>query len=140
MNSIAIKSVTGQVHNTGFGGYPYKIVCRVEIPVVEFNKLCKVTSPARSTICGRRPASRDLGSLVIAVNNLLYAHNGLIPAHNPSIDSQGSKRAKNGIKTMEFVYFFNDHGRAEALGFQLLKLKNGEVLPKYNQYVTIGGA
>jgi len=81
-----IKSITGLVHDTGYGGYPYKVVVMVQVDAKEVAKL-----------------KGDLGSLVVSVNNAVYALNKNIPAHNPSIDSQGSRRAKNGVKTMEFV-------------------------------------
>lgn len=134
---ITVNSIIGQIHDTGFGGYPYKVVVSVSLPVSEFNKLCPVVSPARSTICGRKPAGRALGSLVVEVNNLVYGMNSNIPAHNPSIDSQGSRRASDGIKTMEFVYFFRDHEQAIRLGFEVMRLKSGEFYPKYSQCVEI---
>lgn len=117
---FTIKSVVGCIHDLGFGGYPYKVIATIEIRAESYKKL-----------------KGDLGSLVLDVNNALYRLNRDIPAHNPSIDSQGHRRAKNGVKTMEFEYLFQDHARAEALGYKLLKLRNGEVLPEYNQYVKI---
>lgn len=134
---FTVKSITGKIHDLGYGGYPYKVVVMVEISVKDYNKMCPIWAPAKSTIFGRQPAKRDLSSLVIDVNNHVYRINKNIPAHNPSIDSLGGSRSKNGIKTMEFVYFFKDHERAEALGFDLLKLKNGDVLPRYGQYISI---
>lgn len=113
---FTIKSVRATIHDTGYGGYPYKVIVVVEVDAKAYAKL-PILRKAQTTICGRSEAVRDLGSLVLDVNNAVYAFNPDIPAHNPSIDSNGSKRAKNGIKTMEFVYFFRDHEAAKNLGF-----------------------
>lgn len=118
--NVTIKSITGCIHDTGFGGYPYKVIVMVQLPSKEHKTL-----------------KDDLGSLVLEVNNTVYGLNRNIPAHNPSIDSQGSKNAKNGIKIMEFVYFFQDHETALRLGFNTMKLKSGDYHPKYNDYVEI---
>lgn len=136
---MEIKSIVGRIHDTSYGGYPYKIVVQIQIETKEFNKLCPVMRKSQTTMFGRNSAKRDLGNLVLDVNNALHSINNTIPAHNPSIDSQGHGRAKNGIKTMEFVYFFNDHVKAEKLGFELMKFKNGEIVPKYYQTVQIKG-
>ncbi len=136
MNSLKIKSVVASIHDTGFGGIPFKVTVMVDISVAEFNKACPVVGKSRSTICGRTPARRDLGSLVLSVNNAVYAFNPDIPAHNPSIDSRGSSRAKNGIKTMEFVYFFSDVETATNLGFEFHSGVNSMV-PKYGQYIKL---
>lgn len=132
-----ITSITGKIHDTSFGGYPYKIIVTVEIPVSEFNKLCPVIGKKSGGYLKREKSVRDLGNLVLDVNNAVYRVNTHIPAHNPSIDSQGSKRASKGIKTLEFVYFLNDHDVAEKLGFNLFRLKTGEIVPKYSQYVNL---
>ena len=137
METLKIKSITGAIHDTSYGGYPYKVIVMIEVSIKEFNKICPIVSPAKHTICGRQAARRDLGSLVINVNNAVYDINSAIPAHNPSIDSKGDKRAKNGIKTMEFVYFFKDHDTAANLGYEQFKMKNGEVIPKQYQYVDL---
>lgn len=117
-----IKGGAVSVHDTSYGGYPYKATVYILITdAVAFKKL-----------------KGNLGNLVVDVNNEVYRRSGnLVPAYNPSIDSQGSKRFKNGVKTMEFVYFFKDHSLAETLGIELLKLKNGEVLPKYSSWSVI---
>lgn len=136
--AFTIKSITGQIHDQGFGGYPYKIVVRVEIPVAEFNKLCPVMGKARTSMYGpRQAAPRDLGNLVLDVNNAVYKLNKNIPAYNPSIDSNGSSRAKNGVKTMEFVYFFSNHDQAEKLGYEFTVKNEKMTLAKYSQYVQI---
>ncbi len=114
---FTIKSVRATLHDTGYGGYPYKVIVTIQVDPKAYAKL-PVLRKAQNTICGRRDAVRDLGSLVLDVNNAVYDYNPDIPAHNPSIDSQGGSRAKNGIKTMEFVYFFRDHGTAKNLGFE----------------------
>lgn len=134
---MRVKSITGRIHDTGYGGYPYKITVMIEVPVAEFNTLCPIVGKASHGICGYRAPRRDLGNLVVQVNNALCAFNRDIPAWNPSIDSNGSKRSKNGIKTLEFVYFFQDHTVAQKLGFEVMKLKNGDHYPKYNQRVRI---
>jgi hypothetical protein len=134
---MRIKSVTGQIHDLGYGGYPYKIIVMVEVDVKEYSKL-PVLRKAESSLYGKRTeAVRDLGSLVLEVNNAVYKLNNNIPAYNPFIDSNGGKRAKGGVKTLEFVYFMTDHVKAAALGFEQLVLKTGEVLPKSGQYVKI---
>lgn len=145
MSSIKITSITGAIHdlscsalsNPGQGGYPYKIVVRVSLDAAEFKTLCPIVGKASRSICGYRAPSRDLGSLVRAVNFMLHRLNPLIPAYNPSIDSRGETRAKGGIKTLEFVYFLASHETAEKLGFELMHLRNGECLPKYGQYVEL---
>lgn len=133
---FTIKSVRATIHDTGFGGYPYKVVVTVAVDAKAYSKL-PVLRKAKNTICGHTPAARDLGSLVVAVNNAVYAFNPDIPAHNPSIDSKGGSRAKNGVKSMEFVYFFKDHETAKNLGFEFFseRIKNhdGEPVPKYDQ-------
>lgn len=133
---MKIKSIETKVHDTSFGGYPYKTVVIVEIETKEFNKKCPITSPARSTICGRQPARRDLGNLVLEVNNAVYALNSSIPAYNPSIDSKGGQRSKDGIKTMEFVYFFKDADTAEKLGLEVRRFKNGETMPVWGTHAV----
>ena len=119
---MKIKSITGSIHDTGFGGYPYKVTVMVELPMTDFKKLCP---------------KNDLGHLVLDVNNTVYAINNNIPAYNPSIDSQGSRRAKNGVKTLEFVYFLKDHQKAIKLGFKTKLLKNGEYLSAFSDYVNL---
>lgn len=133
---FTIKSITGLIHDTGYGGYPYKVVVMIDIPVKEFNKLCPIANRTRDYF-GKSTARRDLGQLVINVNNTVYDLNQDIPAHNPSIDSQGHSRAKNGIKTMEFVYFLRDHTQAEKLGFEVRRFKNGECMPVHFQQVNL---
>lgn len=118
--SFKIKNIIGNVHDTSYGGYPYKITVMIEVDNAYFKKL-----------------KGDLGPLVLDVNNAAYRIDNSIPAHNPSIDSRGHRRAVKGIKTMEFCYFMRDHARAEKLGFELLKLRSGEIIPKYGQYVSI---
>jgi hypothetical protein len=119
-----IKSISAQIHDTGYGGYPFKIVVQVAVDAKSYAKL------------PRHGSKRDLGPLVLSVNNALYAFNSNIPAHNPSIDSEGGTRARKGIKTMEFVYFFKDVGAAKALGYELHKGVNSMV-PKYGQYINL---
>jgi hypothetical protein len=133
---MKIKSITATIHDTGYGGYPYKIIVLVEVPVTEFNKRCPVTVKAERTPYGNRPAKRDLGNLVLEVNNAVYALNRAIPAYNPSIDSRGSSRARNGLKTLEFVYFMNDHERAKLLGFQFHE-RMREPTPKQYQSIDL---
>ncbi len=125
-NSVSITSITGCIHDTGYGGYPYKVVVMIQLPATEYVKLRPI-----------KGHGRDLGSLVLTVNNALYALNPDIPAYNPSIDSKGHKRAVRGIKTMEFVYFFKDHRLAQRLGFKVRELRNGEFYPEYSQYVDL---
>lgn len=134
--NFKIKSITGTVHDTGFGGFPYKVIVNIEIDSKDYNKL-KVTRKASSGMFGHVPAQRDLGPLVLDVNNTVYRLNENIPAHNPSIDSKGSKKAIKGVKSMEFVYFFSDHNKAEKLGYKILKYKSGEVFPIYNQNINL---
>ncbi len=137
---FTIKSVRATIHDTGYGGYPYKVIVTVAVDAKAYAKL-PVLRKAQNTICGRRDAVRDLGSLVVGVNNAVCEYNPDIPAHNPSIDSQGGSRAKNGIKTMEFVYFFRDHERAKNLGFEFhgerIKGPDGEPVPRYGQNFAI---
>lgn len=37
--SITINSIIASIHDTGYGGYPYKVTCTVSLPVKLFNKL-----------------------------------------------------------------------------------------------------
>lgn len=138
---ITVQSITGLIHDQGSapGCLPYKIVVQVSLPVKEFNRLCPINGPARSTLCGRQPARRDLGSLVVLVNNMVYGFNKNIPAYSPSIDSQGSKRAKNGIKTIEFVYFLSKSQwqQAEALGFEHFKFEGHDPIVKGYQFIPL---
>lgn len=123
-----IKSIIVQDHDSSYGGYPAKVVVKVQLPVKEFNKLC----PKR--VFGY---SRDLGNLVLNVNNAVYAINKNIPAYYPSIDSNGSKRAVKGIKTFEFVYFVKSANQAELLGLDCFKFANGTISVKYGQYKVL---
>lgn len=135
---MKIKSIKGSIHDLGYGGYPYKVTVLVEVDVKDYNKLPVVRKASVSPYSRKRQeAVRDLGSLVLEVNNAVYALNNNIPAYNPSIDSNGSKRAVKGVKTLEFVYFFSDHARAAALGFKQHTFKSGEVQPEYGQHVVI---
>jgi hypothetical protein len=133
---MRIKSITGSIHDTSFGGYPYKITVMVEIPVKDFNKICPIVRRDRSYF-GSSKSVRDLGNLVLDVNNAVYRLNSEIPSYNPSIDSNGSRRAFKGLKTLEFVYFFKDHSRAEKLGFEVFRNKIDDAWPKYGQYIKI---
>ncbi len=113
-----IKSLVGQVYDTSFGGHPFKIIATITITTKQFNKLPVLRREAASMFGGARVV-RDLGALVMAVNNRVYAVNNNIPAYNPSIDPNGSKRASEGLKTMVFEYFFQDFEVAEKLGFSV---------------------
>jgi hypothetical protein len=138
---MKIISVIASIHDTGFGGYPFKVTVTIELPVLEFNKLCPVTGKSRQTMFGqRKPASRDLGNLVLDVNNAVYAFNPDIPAYSPSIDSKGSKKSLNGIKTMEFVYFFKDTAKARNLGFEFHAGINSEHPKAYQSIKLVSDA
>lgn len=136
-----IKSIVGSIHDSGAapGCLPYKITVMVEIDVKEFNKLCPKVGKSENTMFGRRPARRNLGNLVLDVNNTVYRFNNNILAHYPSIDSNGDKRAKNGVKTLEFCYFMGkqDWQRAEALGFEYFKFKGQEPMVKNFQRIDL---
>lgn len=129
---IKLKSITTSLHDSSYGGYAYKVTVMVNVNA-DYYKTLKVTRKAQSTMFGHSPASRDLGPLVIDVNNLVYRFNNNIPAYNPSIDSTGTKKAKGGIKTMEFVYFFNDHDKARALGIKFIR----DSIAQYGQYISL---
>lgn len=135
MSNIQITSLVASVHDTSFGGYPYKVTAIIEIPIKEFNKKCPITGLSRTGLTGRTPAKRDLGHLVLEVNNTLYKLNSAIPAYNPSIDSNGSKRASKGVKTLRFEYFFKDLDKAVSLGFE--HYNNSEHAVKYGQYIDL---
>jgi hypothetical protein len=129
-----ITSIVASVHHTGFGGLPYKVTAIVQMPIAEFNKLCPVIGKPTRTYFGLSKTKRNLGNLVLAVNNAVYKAHSAIPAYNPSIDSQGARRAKNGVKTLEFVYFFDSRPRAIDLGFQ----HHGNGAVKYGQHINLG--
>jgi len=131
---FTIKSINASIHDTSYGGYPFKVTVQIEVDAKKYSKL-RVTRPAEHTLFGRKPARRDLSSLVVDVNNAVYQLNSNIPSYNPSIDSQGSKRARNGIKSMEFVYFFDDTETARKLGFEFHN--NVSQDPKYNQHIKL---
>lgn len=133
---MRIKSIAACTHDSSYGGVPFKVVVQVEIDVKEFNKLCPVVGKSRNTLCGRVAAPRDLGNLVMQVNDAVYSINSNIPAYNPSIDSSGHKRAVNGVKTLEFVYFLKDEERARALGFEYHK-GHFESVPRHNQRINL---
>ena len=111
-NTLKVKPMHIKEHDRGYGGYRYKVIVCIELDVAEYNKLPKITI---KSFFGKK-TRRHLDNLVITVNNLVYNLNKHIPVYNPSIDSQGDKRSKNGVKSMQFEYFFNDHDKAEALG------------------------
>lgn len=102
-----IKSIIASAANTGC--HAAKVIVEIEVNSKELAKL-----------------KGDLGSLVLDVNNAVYKHNKHIPSYHPSIDPQGSSRAKNGVKTMEFQYFVERVEDAKALGFPVTR--SGEVL------------
>lgn len=117
--NITISGLSASIHDTSFGGYPFKVTATIQVDSKQYNKL-----------------KGDLGSLVLTVNNVLYSLNSNIPAYNPSIDSEGSKRASKGIKTLEFVYFFKDTIKAKNLGFEFHSGINSDY-PKYGQYINL---
>lgn len=139
-NQIALKSIVATMHDTGSapGCLPYKIIVIVQLPITAFNKLCPVSGRSQPR---KSRKTRDLGNLVLTVNNMLYAFNKYIPAYNPLIDSDGHTKAKSGIKTLKFEYFMGkqDWQRAEALGYEHFKL-NGEVVAKSLNCFNIQGA
>jgi hypothetical protein len=65
----------------------------------------------------------------VDIGNHVYAMNQAIPAYNPMVND--TERASKGFKRITLTYFFNDAERAESLGLEVLRLKNGDVLPKY---------
>lgn len=134
---FSIRSITATIHDTGFGGYPFKVIVMVDIPTKDFNKLCSVVSKRPATIFRSSRAVRDLGNLVMEVNSVVYKMNSNISAYNPSIDSEGSKKAKNGIKTLEFVYFSKNLDSAEKLGFEFHNFKNSEKSIKAFQTIEL---
>jgi len=114
---FTIKSIVASIHDTSYGGYPFKVVVNIDIDSKKYAKL-PVTTPAKSTLFGRSEARRDLSSLVLDVNAAVQGFNRHIPAYNPFIDSKGSKSSRNGIKPMEFIYFFKNENAARCLGFE----------------------
>lgn len=118
MENFKIVSLIASVHDTSYGGYPYKVTAIIEIPIETFNEMCPKTGPSHTTLFGRRPAQRDLGALCLDVSNAIYVINKNIWASNPSIDATGGSRAKNGVKTLRFEYFSQNTDRAKGLGFQ----------------------
>lgn len=130
-----IKSIAVMNHDSSFGGYPAKVKVSVQIETKAFNKLCPIINRTKSYF-GTSKSVRDLGNLVVDVNNAVYKFNANIPAHSPSIDSQGSKRAVNGVKTLEFVYFVKTAEQAERLGFEVHNFKDGKSV-KYGQYINL---
>jgi len=115
---IKIQALVGRIHDTSFGGYPYKVVATVEVSAQDFKRL-----------------KGDLGNLVLDVNNAVYALSPEVPSYNPMVDSK--RRAKGGVKTLEFVYHFKDHERALKVGFNTKLLRNGEYLPAFGDYVNL---
>lgn len=137
-----IKSMSGQIHDNGAatGCLPYKIIVMVEMNVKVYNKMCPIVRRSRPDYFGKSKARRDLGTLVVNVNNAVYdLSNKLVPAHYPNIDYKGERKAKAGIKTLEFVYFMgkSDWQAAETLGFEHFKFKNGDVSVKCGQYINL---
>jgi hypothetical protein len=114
---MEIKSIRASVHDTSFGGMTYRYDVKVTMPATEFKKV------------------KDLGNIVLDVGNMVYKLCPNVKSYNPSVDFK--QRSKAGVKTIEFTYYDNDHNRAEANGFELLKLKNGECVPKYGQYINL---
>lgn len=113
-----IKSITLQEHDRGYGGYPFKVVVRIDI----------IDAKAFKKLKG------NLGSLVLDVNNAVYGINKLIPSHCPSIDNLGGKNFKNGVKPMVWEYFIRDAHVAKALGFPGFTTKAGEFIGKFAHY------
>lgn len=108
-------SIDAKIHDMSYGGYPYKVEAEFIIDPKEFAKIKR---------------HNQLGQLFgIDLSNEVYRlTNGKIPASNPSVDY--SKPARKGIKTLKLTYFFRDHDTAEALGFEVIRLKSGEVMTK----------
>lgn len=118
---FSLKSISVRTHDTSFGGYPYRADVTIQMPSQDFNKIKK---------------QGQLGSLYLDVSNATYrASRELIPAYQPMVDD--TRRASKGIKTIHLTYFFKDHDTAEALGLEVLRLKNGEAYPSYGAYASI---
>lgn len=132
---LKIKSIYATIHDLGYGGYPFKVIVNIELSIGKFNQLCPKIKTKKSKFT-KNCTSRNLSELVQKVNNMVYKYNCHIPAFNPSIDSKGSKRSKNGIKTLEFVYFFKNTNNARNLGFKFHDKVNVN-FPIYNQYIDL---
>ena len=103
---FSIENVYSSDHDSMAGqggriGFRYKTVFIIKMPAKQWNELKK----------------RDLGGLVVDVANVIYSQYGFKSTYNPSIDSNGSKNAKNGIKTLTFEYFHNSEDDALKTGY-----------------------
>lgn len=117
---FTIKSITGRVHDTSSGGYPWKIEVTIQVDAKYWAKL---------------KAKRNLGMLYgVDVSNAVYAINENIPAHNPMVSD--SARASKGFKTIQLTYFLSDPVRAKSLGFSYHESKSG-VYPKYGEHIRV---
>jgi hypothetical protein len=66
----------------------------------------------------------------IDISNEVYRlSGGAVHASHPSVDF--AKRASNGIKWITLKYFQDDIAKANAMGFECLKVA-GKLVPKYS--------
>jgi len=120
-NYFKIILINGRVHDTSYGGYPWRIDVVVELNVKDWQLYRK---------------KKMLGQMYgVDFSNAVYHINNNIPASCPMVDDR--KRAKNGIKTINLTYFLRDADRAENLGFEVYRHPSGETSPGFADYVSI---
>lgn len=118
---FGVESITGSTHDSSYGGYPWKITVVVKMDAKAW----------------KRHADKGwLGQLYgIDISNYVYGFSRAIPAHAPTVDH--GQRAKDGVKTIKLTYFLRDPKKAEALGFKVTYLKNGEFFGAFSEYIKI---
>lgn len=112
----SIKRITAQEHDSSSSAGLSKFKVIVELEIIDLKAFKKLKG--------------NLGDLVLSVSNEVYGLNKNIPAYYPTVDSK--KRAKDGIKPIEFIYYFGSYARAEALGLKIKRLRNGEMYTEWN--------
>lgn len=122
MKDFTIKSLYATTHDSSYGGYPFKVVATITMDSKEWSKIKR---------------KRGLGMLYgVDISNAIHDINSNINAYNPSVSD--SKRASKGIKTITLTYYDKSFERAEALGLEVMRMKNGESYIKYGSHVSIG--
>jgi hypothetical protein len=116
-----ISSIVATTHDSSFGGFKWKVIVLISIPVKEWSKM------------------RDkgwLGQLYgIDVSNAVYAVNRNIPAMNPTVDH--SRRSAKGRKSISLTYFLNDPDKAQSLGLTVNRTRSGEVYSAFSEHIQI---
>ncbi len=109
MNEFKIINITAMLHDSSYGGYPWKTMVRIEIDSKWWARIRK---------------ANGLGMLYgVDISNAVGRINSNIRAYQPTVDDQS--RARKGIKTITLTYFSQDYEAARKIGFNV-KICGGE--------------